>query len=222
VFTGSLKMANEIDGQWDPGVYYNRKNMECTTYYSYFGKYLLNNDYVMVPLLELSRRREYFFKEFGKNNEIFMRPDSGSKTFAGNIYPLDTLDIELHTMDLYAGRSMDNILVVVATPKVIDYEWRIVIADHRPVAASLYKVNNEVVIKEGCDDGAWDLADAIACEVWQPDRCYVLDIAKCGNQYSLIECNSFSCSGLYACNLEAVVRMVSAAAKKEYEEYLEV
>ena len=52
---------------------------------------------------------------------------------------------------------------------------------------------------------------------FRPDPVFVIDICKAddGNFY-LLEIGSFSCAGLYACNLEKIVSAVSKAAIEEY------
>ena len=68
VFYGSLNLARQLQREkgWVPGSYCNFKNFECTTYYSHFGKYLLNDDYIMMPLLDFYRKRKDIYAEFGR------------------------------------------------------------------------------------------------------------------------------------------------------------
>ena len=79
--------------------------------------------------------------------------------------------------------------------------------------------NDQFNAKGGCDREALNLAEIIAQEIWQPEMCYSVDICKMNNDYYLLECNSFSCLGLYSCDCEAIVKGVSEAALKEYNEY---
>ena len=39
----------------------------------------------MLPYGELKRKKDYLFKLFGDNDFIFVRPDSGFKTFTGDV-----------------------------------------------------------------------------------------------------------------------------------------
>ena len=47
VVHGSLNLAKflSMKHSWIPGVYYTMMNYNCSTYYNYFGKFLLNEDY---------------------------------------------------------------------------------------------------------------------------------------------------------------------------------
>ena len=223
VFYGSLNLVRQLQREkpWIPGSYCNFNNLKCVTYYSHWGKYLLNHDYIMLPLLEFSRKRDYYYDKMGVDGCVFMRPDSGAKTFYGNVYPKDELDSEIKLMDGYAGLPLDEILVVTSCPKVIYKEWRIVVVDGEPISATQYKKDGKLNEKEGCDVDAWLLAQRIAKEEWQPDRAYTLDICKSNGRYSLLEANSFSCSGLYDCPVGSIVREVSRVALEEWMEYNE-
>lgn len=224
VFHGSLNLARQIQREkgWIPGVICNFDNFKCSTYYSYWGKYLLNDDYIMLPMMEFYRRRHSIYNWYGCDNTVFIRPDSGSKTFGGMTLYKEDIDREFDLIKSYAGKQVEDILVVVSTPKVISKEWRIVIADKKVVASSQYKENGKLYIKEGCDAGAINLALLIAEEEWAPDIAYTLDICKSNDDYYLIEANSFSCSGLYDCHLPSVVRSISNVALKEWEDYQEI
>ena len=63
------------------------------------------------------------------------------------------------------------------------------------------------------------IAQRIAKEEWQPDKAYTLDVCKSNGEYFMLEANSFSCSGLYKCPPEPIVKSVSEAALKEWKEY---
>ena len=122
VFYGSLNLARQLQREkgWVPGSYCNFKNFECTTYFSHFGKYLFNNDYIMMPLMDFYRKRKDIYAEFGRYSGcIFMRPNSGGKTFNGAVYPFDELDSEMNQIESYGGLPMDQILTIISSPKVI-------------------------------------------------------------------------------------------------------
>ena len=221
VFHGSLNLARQIQREksWIPGSYCNFENLKCTTYYSHWGRYLLNSDYIMLPLLEFNRKKDYYYDKIGVDECIFLRPDSGAKTFCGNVYTKGGLSRKVGIMKDYIGLLLDKILVVISSPKVIKREWRIIVVDRIAISGSQYKENNKLSIEIGFDRDAWMFADKIAKEEWQPDRTYALDICLSDGKYFLLEVNSFSCSGLYACPVEPIVKEVSRIALEEWKEY---
>ena len=74
VFYGTLNLGRQLQRQkkWIPGVYCNFKNLCCKTYYSHWGKYLLNQDYIMLPMMEIKRRQDWVFKSYGIDRCIFV------------------------------------------------------------------------------------------------------------------------------------------------------
>ena len=174
VFYGTLQLAKQLQRQkkWVPGVYCNFQNLCCKAYYSYWGKYLLNQDYIMLPMLEILRRREEIFGQFGIDDAIFIRPDSGAKTFTGQVVYKEFLDKEFDLFGNYAGKPLDEIIAIVSSPKVIDTEWRCVIVDGELVSWSQYKKDGKLDIKNEIDGLALCLASEIASDKWQPDRIY--------------------------------------------------
>jgi hypothetical protein len=221
VFYGTLNLGRQLQREkgWIPGVYCDFKNLCCVTYYSYWGKYLFNQDYIMLPFLEIKRREDYIFDIFGVDNCIFIRPNSGAKPFVGQVLKREDIDKEFKLFGSYAGKPLDQIITIVSSPKVIEKEWRCVVVDKKVIAFSQYMESNKLNIKREINIEAFELADKIAKEDWQPDAIYTLDICKSNGEYSLLEVNSFSCSGLYESVPESIVKEVSRVALREWEEY---
>lgn len=219
---GSLNFCRYIqkNKRWVPGAICNFNNFKCSTYYSYFGKYLLNSDYIMMPILEIERNKDYIFNNFGIDNKIFIRPNSGAKPITGQIIDKYNLEKELNIFSQKAGNDLDKIIVVISTPKNIDKEWRFVVSDKKVITGSQYIEYGEINIKKHYDPKAKELAEKIAFEKWEPDRAYTIDICKANfGEYYLLEINSFSSSCLYLCDLDVIIPEVSKVATKEYEEY---
>ena len=75
-------------------------------------------------------------------------------------------------------------------------------------------------VEDFLDDDAARFKAREIFEAYEPDTAWVIDIAMTKDmKCHLIELNSFSCSGLYACDLEPIVRCVSDAAQKEFDSY---
>ena len=75
VFHGSLQFGKLIK-QKSRGiaVYCDLPKFECTYYYPRFGEFLLNNQYVMLPIGELERRFNWLYNNLGWSGEVFIRP----------------------------------------------------------------------------------------------------------------------------------------------------
>ncbi len=213
VVHGDIEIVSRIsrERRWKPGVFANFEKFACSSYYCHFGEHLLNNDNIMLPFGELRRCREFLFDTLGRDDKIFIRPDSPLKLFTGQVATTSTFDADLELMGFYDVPA--NALVVVSSPKSIVAEWRFVIADQTIVAGSEYIDSEKFAPKEANDPKALELAETIASSAYQPERVWVADICRTDQAaYRLLEIGVFNCADLYACDTAAIVRAVSEVA----------
>jgi len=218
VFYGSLNMMRALmrKTKWYPCGWCNLDHMQCTEYYLDYGKYLLNSNYTMMPLQEVIRQKAFILRTFGVNGEVFIRPNSGFKEFSGRVIKENMFDMKYFDFGFYFNDP--SLIVVVSSAKRIEKEWRFVVCDRKAITGSQYKANLEVDIAPGYPSEAFALADKIAKENWQPDGMYTVDICESDGNFYLLEINSFSCSGLYDCDLDIIAEEASKLAIKTWEE----
>lgn len=213
---GSLNLVRRIKRTkpWIPGYWCNFDAFCCQNYYAHYGKYLINRNYLMLPLKEVLRRKEELYDLFG--DPLFVRPDAGDKPFTGFAVPRRLFESEINFL-LSHPSCYPEILVVVAPFRKILNEWRFVVSD-RVVTGSLYLSNDEE--KHGlCENGsAFDFAQKILSENWKPDPIFVIDICETNNEIGLLEINSFSCSGFYAADKNKIVQEAARLALLELED----
>jgi hypothetical protein len=221
IFYGSLELAKRIrkKAKWVPGVFYNVEQYNCTYYYAKLGKYLLNENYIMMPYGELSRRKEFLYEMFGEDRAVFIRPNRGDKIFTGKVVYKENFEKDIRLFNFY--QMADEELVIVARPINITCEWRFVVVNQEVITGSVYKENDRVGSKAGYDIKAFELASKIAKE-YNPDPAYVIDICltKTGD-YRLMEVGCFSCAGMYLCDTDIIVEKVSDVVLKEWRNYNE-
>jgi hypothetical protein len=236
VYYGSIGLAKKIkrNASWIPGVYLNELAFECTSYYPNFGNELLHNNYIMLPFGDLIRQKDFIFKQFNCD-EIFLRPNSGTKNFTGTVLNYDNFNDGVNLAGFYGIEP--NLLCIVSNAKKLKKEWRFVIADQNVVSGSLYRdwtiggdysesETKDIVllkskqIEEYCiDNDVYDYVNRVA-KLYEPDKCWTIDIALCdNNDFKVLEIGSFSCAGLYANDMNKVVCAVSNSAENEYNEY---
>ncbi len=82
---GTYPFARQIQlhHRWVPGAWCTPENLDCTAYYAHFGKFLLNQNYAVMPGVEAIRQRDWLFSTFGRGDEVFARPTSCHKLFVG-------------------------------------------------------------------------------------------------------------------------------------------
>lgn len=127
-----------------PGAWCNFDNMKCNTYYTYFGEYLLNDAYHLLPACELLRKWYKFklvcsfdppFPPVEKPPKaLFVRPNSGAKPFTGFVVDRE----DKHKIESLVQSIGVETLVLVAPAKDITAEWRFVICDRKVVAGCRY------------------------------------------------------------------------------------
>jgi hypothetical protein len=215
---GDIGLVTRIlqDKRWTPGAFGAIENLACSSYYCWFGKYLLNRDYVMLPFGELSRQMEFLFDVVGQSNRIFVRPDSPLKLFTGQVATRDTFAADLEYMGFYDFPP--NSMVVVCPPQAIEKEWRFVVANKRIVTGCQYKSAGEMNLQSGYEEGALSLASEIASGDHEPDPAWIMDICRTTDgAYHLLEIGGFSFADLYVCDMSAIVEAVSEVAITEWQ-----
>lgn len=177
-------------------------------------EWFLNSDGVFTTWAQFKERKDFWYELVG-GDQIFVRPNSGFKTFTGLVIPSHDWEHELNCMDQLTS-VMPETLIVVARPKELIGEFRFVIADHKVLTGSEYRWDNKLDIRIDYPIECYELARQVAEHDWQPDVAYTCDVALTPNGPRVVELNSFCCAGLYACDLEKVVKGVSDVALKEW------
>jgi hypothetical protein len=215
IFYGSLNFGAQIrrEASWVPGVYCNMEQFDCTFYYPIFGSHLLNSHYIMMPLGDLIRNKDFLLNKIGNNGCVFIRPNSGNKCFTGDVVCDETWNDDIEKFRFYDVE--DKELCVVSTPQNITYEWGLIIAKNQVISGSQYKPKQT----NNLPSNVVNFGNKMAQLSYEPDPVWVLDICQLKNgSLKIIEVNSFSCSGLYACDMNPIVENVSRLAEKDWRD----
>jgi len=196
-----------------PGVYCDLPSLKVSEYSRCFYDYMLNQ-YIYLPLWQIEKEKEKLYSLFGVNEEIFIRPNSAFKTFNGMILSKVLFSFELMDINNLVKNPFE--LVCVATPKTIYREWRLFIVRGCVVGASQYKYKGKSEILADCPDFIKEFAEFVISSSQFGESCYCMDIAETFFGPKIIELNSFSCSGLYACNVKDVLTAVRQVAVDDY------
>jgi len=216
LFRGTLNLGRDIlRTSWVPGAYMDEKNLRCTTYYAYFGEYLLNNRYFILPLGELVRRKTEILDYFRSTGRVFIRPDSNMKSFRAGVFDLQVLD----TMQALGSelRRDETTLVLVSGVRSITKEWRFFVYKNEVVTGSLYLVGEERIDEQIKDGYLVNYLSEVLRQVnWYPELLYSVDICESDGELYVLELGSYSCAGEYGCDLSL---MIEAGAKAAWEDY---
>lgn len=210
VLFASIEMNNLIAPQLKelnckPGSLSTFKNYLCSKFYPSFGDILFNDDYVMAPLSEIDRRKYFFYGIFGKECQIFIRPDSGEKTFKAGL-------VDLEDWDNFYSQVNDckNDLVIISCPKNIKGEWRFLCNDRKEIiAVSSYRYQRLFTRVPSAPPGASEFVLSVLDRGYFPDRIFCVDVCEdMGGDFWLMELTSLSSAGLYSMDMRKVVNGV--------------
>ena len=124
VVWGTLPLVQQVQlhHAWVPGGWCNIEKLDCSAYYDHFGPFLLNGRHALLPGAEAINLEDKLFSEFAANDEVFVRPGGVRKGFPGKVVYKDNFQ------DFLAASRYDpSMNVLVAAPKEIGREWRLVI-----------------------------------------------------------------------------------------------
>jgi hypothetical protein len=218
ILQASINIVLQLQKQkkWIPGAWFTIKNYECSKYYAYLGKYLFNDLYIMLPRAEVERQIDWLYQKcFGQQEDLFFRPSSGLKPWTAGLFSRERFNSDWKWAKEF---SEPDSPVVVSTPKVLKTEWRFVCTKGEVITGCQYGCFDKFAPAKGYPEKAKDLALEISL-IYQPDPVFIIDICQANDdKYYLMELNSFSCGGLYACDVEKIVKRVSEIAVKEYVE----
>lgn len=220
IFYGSLRLARFLNNitAWVPGIFYQKGKFDCVNYYPKVNKYLVNSPYIMLPYEDIFNQKEFLYDCLGNNRCLFIRPERGDKLFTGQVVEKEKFDTKFKLLPPIDTK----ILVLVAEPVNIKYEWRFVVVESKVVTGSQYRKEGLAIQSEYYPQEALNLANEIAKINITTDSAWIIDICQLDNgDFKLMEVGCFSCAGLYKCNRNIVAKMVSEAALKQWKTYRE-
>lgn len=197
---------------WRPGGWCSPENLDCAAYYPHFADFLLNRRHEIITGVDAIREKTRLFREYGSGGRVFARPTSVHKLFAGRL--IAEADFETA---LAPTRYDSETKVVIAEPRELGREWRLVVAADEVVAASQYAAGGVKSVAATCPADVLTFArNLLGAVTWRPDDLFMLDVGEAEVGLRLVELNSFSCSWLYACDLAPVVKAVSRIAAESW------
>jgi hypothetical protein len=221
IVQGSIQMTKHIAGKLPAGcfpiAYSSWQNYLCTSYYQHFERFLFNDIHRCLSVGDLKACKFEIYRQFGRDAMIFIRPDSGEKTFQAQVLDLQDFDRFWENGISGGGNVEDSDLVIVSTPKNINGEWRFVCSGEEIIAQSTYQYQKKRTLIPSAPVGATDKVREILKVRYKPDPIFCVDIAEDSDgNFWLLELTSFSSAGLYATDKNRVAQRVSEIVESEY------
>ncbi len=215
-FRGSVEKAKEHYDNDNVLMYYDPNSYDFSSFASNFPYGFLNEDYEIYSFKKFQSSKKEIFQKFGKEDFItgsdeqiiFVRPDSGLKSFSGQV--IDETFWNAY-VNMFRKRNVEDI--VVSTPKKVGNEFRFVVFYNDLVkAGSSYIKNGDVWYEEiNSLHPAYRSAKRVAedCSVKTENGCYILDLVETPTEYKVVEVNAFSTSDLYDCDRRRIFKSLS-------------
>jgi len=202
----TIEDAVKNPGLGVPHLYYHKTKYNVSSWMP-FTKLCLNHDTIFMPFGMLNRLPMHFC------GKVFIRPDSGNKTFTGFVVDVDDAAEQL---EYYNNFSINkNIMCAVASAKELpEYEFRFWIVGKKIVTYSSYS-HNQKDSRQPSKDMIKFISEYVT-EIEQPDVSYVVDaVCSNGNNF-IVEMNATSTSGVYQCDLNALFKALRDVAIREF------
>lgn len=207
VFYGSLQYGRFLQRKF-PYVYVflDEKFSQVVNFSYYFDGHCLNDNYKLVPFYKLEDHLQY--NVYPYHNDVFIRPNSGLKPFAGNVIQLDNLESFIGFLeDSYVDKTE---LCITSRVQNIESEYRFLIAEqdgYKVVSGTSYPDKEEVPRE------ATEFANKVVKELNSyyptiPDL-FTLDICQSDGKMYVLEVGSVSCAGWYWMDAEKVVKTIN-------------
>lgn len=187
---------------WTPGVFTDPETFNYETYRDWLGDLLLNPDCVKMPLSQVAT----YLADKGME-QFFIKPNGDTKEFAGTVLSRERFGSWLENMNSIGYLSDNDFDVVLSSPKALGCEWRVVVVDGQISSASLYRQYQRVMPERHILPEVEQIV-AEAHDRFIPAPVYVIDVAQAGDEFKVIEYNTFNSAGFYACDVEKVMRDV--------------
>ncbi|MBW3243342.1 ATP-grasp domain-containing protein [Epibacterium sp. DP7N7-1] len=174
---------------WSPGIFHHPDLLSSQELIAALGPLSLNQGSQFMRLEDVSAR-------IAAGARLFLRPDRADKSFAGGIFTSN---------DLEKLPPLPDLPVTVSEPKMILAEYRFVVVETKIITGSQYARGGRLDIRQDVDTQCQELA-AEAARIYAPTPAFICDVAETPDGPRVVEYNSFSAAGLYACDAQAIVK----------------
>jgi hypothetical protein len=209
---GSARFIKNVvaSRKWIPGAFFDEVAFTVANCLRAWKKWMVNSDSIIVRLDAVAAL------PYARDDELFVRPNSDFKEFAGAVMSFGALR-DWSASIVGQGFEIDgSLLIAVASPKPIRSEWRI-FATEGPniIAATRYRFNGHLAPQAGAPQEVLAFVETRLRE-WMPSPALALDVAEVNGGLRILELTDLHSAGHYMADLEAVAIEVSKVAARHW------
>jgi hypothetical protein len=204
MYYGSINFINNIYEKYKPNSIFYNNNFSMENYINKWGSYMLNSDAIITNF------KNFCNMTHTDDSMWFIRPDADDKSFAGEVYTFATIKNWSKNITRTDNTPLnENTKIIVSEPYNIVKEWRNYIINGKVITSSLYRKNFK--LNKSNTDIPSDMIKFVEdrCKEYTPHDIFVMDIALCGGEYYIIECGCINSVGLYASDVNILVREIT-------------
>ncbi len=198
IYQGSFELIDKLGLTEEDYYWKTTEKFNFSSYAQVLKSFLLNKDYRFLTLSDFAASSESIVSQQGA---VFIRPDSGLKSFSGTLVKKESLAEDLKNL-LFYDPPLDS-QCVISSPKTLHREWRMICISGHVITGSQYKKDGKFALDRECPNDVIHLAESIA-NSYQPDTAFMIDIAESEEKFYLIELNNFSTSALYLADTDKI------------------
>jgi hypothetical protein len=201
---GAQKIAQRHG--WTPGVWTDLVRFSEAEADKHLGDLMLNHN---ANLVQFSAVSDYLKLFYHPEAPFFIKPNTDTKEFAGTTMLPSEFEAWKDKM-LSIGYLDDNDFPVVVSPaKTLGCEWRCVVVNGEISSASLYRQYQRVMAERHILPEVAALVKE-TMKKYQPAPVYVIDVAQVGDEFKVVEFNTFNSAGLYECDVGKIIDDINA------------
>jgi hypothetical protein len=130
---------------------------------------------------------------------MHVRPNIVDKAFNGGLFSAKDWMILQDNKCLHK-----DLMCWISPPAVIHEEYRCWIVKNEVIEISRYRKGGEMDVVRCEDVAVWNASEELA-NIYMPNQCCVMDVAKTDEGWNVIEFNPIHCSGWYAANVSKIL-----------------
>lgn len=210
ICTGTLGMCRTVKTarpQWFPGVWENDHACAMHAVHDVLGRDFLNADAGYYPWHFVQQNRDLFLQRYGPR--LFIKPSNCNKLFDGATVDAGGFADFVEHVRSANGRIVPNDELLLVGPAVkhgaIAAEWRFFVTHGRVITGCQVRKSGQYDLSTHVETGAIDLALAVAMLPLWIDPIFVVDVCRVGDEYKVVELNTFAASGVYVVDYHALI-----------------